>query len=78
MTEEYRLPSSRIRSAYEAFLDDGGTDEELSAIALKQDMIRSVTKATWKSVLKATWKIGDIFRVVTHLGENLSPITLVL
>jgi hypothetical protein len=62
MSQEYELPPARIRSAYEAYIDDGGTDEQLSIEALKQDMMQSLSNSTWKP--------GDIFRVVIKRWDD--------
>jgi hypothetical protein len=62
MIEDYVPPAARIRSAYEAYLDDGGTDEKLSEEALKQDMVRSINTPAWQA--------GDIFRTVIKHHEN--------
>ena len=40
MSKEYKLPPARIRSAYEAYIDDGGSQENLIAICLKDDQQR--------------------------------------
>lgn len=69
MTDETILPSARIRSAYEAYIDDGGTDEELTIKALKQDMIQSIGKPAWKP--------GDIFRVIIkHYDNDGAPLRI--
>lgn len=65
MLDDYKLPPAHIRSPYQVYLDEIGTDAGLSILAEEQD-----TKAITTSGSKFYWEAGDIFRIIVRRWDN--------